>query len=240
MGRMPKNGFRISAGVATIPDRGHLLGGVVKRILPQVDILYIRFNGYDSVPDEYNNNKKIITMLDKSNSLRDIGKFSGIYRGARGYFFSLDDDLSYPENYVSYLIDKIEQYDRKYIVGLHGVIFRPRFSRFYHDRKVYSFCRKAGKDKRVHVLGTGTAAFHTKTFRPKLRDLKRVRGVDLPFAVAAKNANVGMMMVKRDVGWLRQGGKVKTAMWLDTLRSRKLAEELENYIKANKPWPKLK
>jgi hypothetical protein len=57
------------------------------------------------------------------NSLGDAIKFAKVHETyTYDYYISADDDLYYPKDYVQSRIDRIEKYDRKVIVGTHGVI----------------------------------------------------------------------------------------------------------------------
>jgi glycosyltransferase involved in cell wall biosynthesis len=199
-------GETITASMATFPPRLPTLARVVARILPQVDLLRIHLNNFDSVPDFLRHEKIRFTRSQDQGDLRDNGKFLQAGDIPPGFHFTLDDDIVYPRNYVRYMIAKVLQYDRKAVVGVHGSVLADDFVR-YHDgvsRRTWHFQKELRNDEPVHILGTGTVAYHTSTLRFDLEGVTSTGMVDLWFARAAQEQEVPMIAVARGRNYLRE------------------------------------
>ncbi len=109
----------IHANVATYPARKDVLPLMIKSVIDQVDLLHVSMNGYEKgyKPPYLDHPKILLSYLD--NSLTDAAKYYRV-RFQSGYIFTMDDDLEYAPDYVQYMISKIEQYQRKAVVTLHG------------------------------------------------------------------------------------------------------------------------
>lgn len=222
----------ITASMATFPPRAAKLERVVSRVLPQVDRLRIHLNNFETVPEFLNHEKISITRSQDFGDLRDNGKFIDMADVAEGFHICLDDDILYPRNYVSYLVAKILQYDRRAVVGVHGTILLPDFVR-YHDgvsRKTWHFQQELVQDEPVHILGTGTAAYHTSTLAFDLDQVSSTGMIDLWMAKAAQEQGVPMIAVARGQKYLREIAEQRTSSIYD---ERRLDDSKETeFIKA--------
>jgi hypothetical protein len=108
-----------TAIIPTMPSRLDYLRKAVVSIIDQVDMLYIYLNNFMHVPDFLLGNDKITNVINKD--WGSAGRFF-IADKIKGYLFFLDDDLIYPDDYTQKCIAKIEQYERKAIITLHGRI----------------------------------------------------------------------------------------------------------------------
>ncbi|WP_262027453.1 glycosyltransferase family 2 protein [Microvirga sp. Mcv34] len=192
----------VVAFMATFPKRQKHLARAVQSLLPQVDHLFIYMNDYEKIPDFLLNER--ITALPASHleDLRDIGKFYHMSDVPTGYFFTVDDDIEYPDDYCDTLVRKIEDYDRKAIVGVHGVIFEHPLQRFFSpNRTTFRFQRALDVDAKVNLIGTGTMAFHSSTIAFEPGSLPKGMA-DIGVAIAAKVNNVDMIAVTRPEKWL--------------------------------------
>lgn len=202
----------VHAAVASIPDRQVLLAAVVAAILPQVDVLHVYLNGYDEIPAFLTGNSAIrVARSQDWGDVRDNGKFFFLSK-AGSYYFALDDDLDYPADYVRALVLAIEKYGRRAVVGVHGVLLADPMTRFYTNCTVLGFRHALPADQVVHLLGTGTVAFHRDTLALTYDDFGEPGMADLWLAVAARRQGVPLRCVARAAGWLtdQDPGKKKT------------------------------
>ena len=190
----------ITVCLATFPARQEILKQVVDSLLPQVDRIFIYLNQYDYVPDFLKSSKIVAQIGEKD--LRDNGKFFFMNQIKDGYVFTVDDDIVYPKNYIQTLIQKIELYERKVIVGLHGTIFEPSLKSYFKGRTLYHFEEELLKDKIVNQLGTGTVGFHTSLWKPSLDVFQTTGMADLWLAIEAKKQNIPMLSIQRHTNWL--------------------------------------
>ena len=193
----------IFAFMASFPPRIKSLEQSVRSLVRQVDHLYIYLNGYDHIPKFLDDER--ITALPAHNleDLRDVGKTYHMSGAPSGYYFTVDDDIFYPEDYCEKMVRSIERYNRDTVVGVHGVIFEIPFTKYFSpDRLVYHFRRKLDQDEFVNLLGTGTTAFHSSTIR--LNHTLMPKGMlDIGLAVTARRSGIPMVTLARDDMWLR-------------------------------------
>ena len=134
--------------------------------------------------------------------LGDRGKFRFV-DGFSGYYVTVDDDINYPSFYVEHLIDGIERYGRRAIVGWHGSILDPAITDFYDTsrRRVLEFSKDVPEDTFVHVLGTGAAAMHTDTLALSLADFPAPNMADIFVALQALRHDVPLVTLAHRAGW---------------------------------------
>lgn len=213
----PSLGQRRIGAMASFPARRNSLKAVLERIVPQLDELRLYLNDYEEVP-EFVHDPKIRVTLGRTadGDLRDNGKFYDLLTEDDAYIFTLDDDLVYPDDYVSRMIHYIEMLGRSSVVGVHGVIFPENDFTELAQREVFLF-----KEKRsghfVDLLGTGTAAWHNSSLRPELNEFGS-RGVcDLWFALAAAKRNIPMFSVPREANWLREQTRHEFSLYKEAI-----------------------
>jgi len=195
------------ASLASIESRSHIVGRVVQSLLNQTEVLNqinVYCNDWDgnTIPKH----PSVIIHEHVVGDLGDVGKLFGINRG---YNFLCDDDIIYPKNYVSHLRSKIDFHQK--IVGVHGVILNPVVENYFKDRKVIHF-RSQSSDTPVHLIGTGTFAYHSKFFEPALLEIDKQNMTDCYLAVQAQEQKVGMVCVSRPSMWLKDI-KIKDTLW---------------------------
>lgn len=206
----------VVAFMATFPQRHKHLRRAVESLLPQVDHLFIYMNDYETAPDYLRDRRITALAAAKIEDLRDIGKFYHMANVSNGYLFTVDDDIEYPADYCDTLVRKIEEYNRKAIVGVHGVIFEQPLQRFFSDnRTTFRFQRELDVDTKVNLIGTGTMAFHSSTIALEYGSLPKGMA-DIGVAVAAKVNRVDMISVARPRQWLRPiqfNGQEDLSLW---------------------------
>jgi len=211
---------KVIAGMATIGGRLESLKEAIASLLPQVDKLYIRLNGYSVIPDCCKH-PKIIASLDINNSLGDAGKFLNLHES--GYLFFCDDDLIYPADYVRQLIAGIESSERKALVTVHG----RRFSKFpvasyYHDNSLKISCLNTQlKQEFIHVPGTGVTAFHSSTIKLSMNHFKASNMADIWLALAAQEQNIPVIAIPHRKGWIRMSRNYNESHSIYSMVNRK-------------------
>ena len=198
------DGNVISACLASFPPRKEQLKKTVHSIIDRVDAIYVYLNEYLEVPDFLIHPRVHVALgVNRKGDLRDNGKFCFTERLPRGYCFTIDDDIDYPCDYFEALIRKIEFYDRKAVIGVHGTIFAKPVESYFKDRKVHSFRMELRRDAVVNQLGTGTVGFHTDLWRPSLEWFIEKGMADVFFAIEAKRRNITLIAMERPRGWLK-------------------------------------
>lgn len=230
----------IIAGMATIPSRKNMVWRAIASLLPQIDHLHLTLNGYDKIPDPMLRSDKITVILDSKNSMADNAKLLGL-EGQSCYYFTVDDDIIYPHDYVAKMIEHIEKYKRQAVVGVHGIIYSNPMRQYLKDRIVFTNRKALNNDKRVHALGTGTVGFHTEGVAYTVDDIPRqVCMLDVHFAGWCKEHNIHMMTISRPANWLTMlSDKSATSIWDKTVRQPKFRNDIKTAINHYGPWPDL-
>lgn len=230
--------FPVVASICSIPEREHLLKKTLASIAPQVDQINIYLDRYDSAPEfvkDCHTDVKIYLHSDYP-ELRDNGKFIALAGIAKQcYYFTIDDDIIYPPDYVERLILSIEKYSRQVVVGLHGVLLPEHPAGYYTSyRKVYSFNRELEVDTLVNNLGTGTVAFHTSLLRGlNVSYFKKPGMADLYFSVFCKNRYIPMVAIARPDEWLKELPSPNTSLYHEF---KDTDNEQSKFVQAHSPW----
>jgi len=175
--------YNTLASIATIPGREKAIVEAANSLSPQVDQVYI-YEGW----------------VDQGDSV----KFNGPRLHDAEYYFTADDDLIYPADYVETMIAKIEEYDRKRIVTCQGKFFEttPVYS-YYHDAEGrYQCTREVAEDVIVDVGGTGVMAWHRDTINFPESVFGRKNMADLWVAKHATEQGVEIVCIEHAADWI--------------------------------------
>ena len=151
----------VTVAMTTYPQRGDSYVQVINQLLPQCDRLCICFNGYNNIPSSLPKSNKIIAIVaNDKNGIKDMGCNNKMYWIGKynGYYATVDDDIIYPNNYISELKKKIKEYNDRVIVSFHGTIFSTKNGKINtKDKKVYYFWQHRTNDILCHKVGMGVA-----------------------------------------------------------------------------------
>jgi glycosyltransferase involved in cell wall biosynthesis len=208
---IPMKRLPVVAAVCSIPQRVASLERVVASVIDQVDYLHVYLDKYDTVPAFLRGNSKI--SITRSQSVkpdyRDNAKFLKYdhYKKSHGeiFYLTIDDDIVYPADYVIYHMRVSEAFGRRCVTGLHGVVYNENPGRYFGNRRVYHYEKDVLKSHvLVNCLGTGTTGFYSSCFASmNPRQWVPSGMVDIHFSVMAKTANVPLVCMARNPGWLR-------------------------------------
>lgn len=241
--RIPGTRYRdpVRIGIASMPGREFGLKTVLEILHTQADEIFVYLNAMSSVPAILPAYPNVHYFLGPD--IGDRGKFKFI-QGFHGYYLTCDDDIEYAPFHVQSIIDGIERYDRKAVVGWHGSIFKEDFQEFYNPkyRQVLSFRFLRGVDTPVHLLGTGVCGFHTESLKVSYDDFIYPNMADAFLAIAAKEQGVGMIVLAHGKDWAKPidvGPSISTvSLKRDKSEKKDLdtASTVTRLIKDNGPW----
>ena len=203
-----------------LPERKDLLINTVDSIIDQIDHLYICLNGYKKIPYFLKNNKKI--TIHHGKNYGDAGKFLFLDKCKDSYYFSIDDDLIYPKNYVSRMIRFIDSKNKAVAVTAHGkILINNKYN--YGNTVVFPFFRKITNDTKVHIVGTGVTAFYTNCLNLSINNfpLKYKNVGDIHFSVQCNIQNVNRFVIKHREHWVKDQESSKT-IWNQYKNSKKM------------------
>lgn len=213
----------VVAGLATIPAREAMLGRVVASLRPQVDRLGVFLNGHRRVPEVLAGQGIEVRHSVEFGLRGDAGKFFWC-ETPDAYLLTCDDDIVYPPDYSARLVDGIERYRRRAVVGVHGIKVRPPVGSYYRDRDVLHFRSALAADVGVHLVGTGCAGWYSGAVRVTSADFARPDMADIWFGLACQRQRVPVVALARGAGWLEDiesGGSIyERARFDDAEQSR--------------------
>jgi len=183
--------------------RADTLIKTIESIYNQCDVINVALNNYNSIPFELYDPK--INLFISDNDRGDAYKFYRLM-DSDGYFFTIDDDLIYPDNYTQFMIDNVNLYGRKSIITLHARTF-PSFpiNSFYgRNTKVNHFRHIHPEDTKVQFGGTGVMCFHTDLFKVPIEYFDEPNMADVWIGKYAKENNINIICVKHDKDYVTQ------------------------------------
>ena len=193
----------VLASLATIPTRVAQLEQVVASLLPQVTRLRVYLNGYAEVPALLRHERIDIARSQDHGDRGDAGTFWWCGREPDAYLFTCDDDIVYPPDYVAHLVNAVEHYARRALVGLHGITLKPRLDSYYRDRRVIHCRRGLDRDCPVHLLGTGALAWHGRTLGLTPEDFPVPNMADVWLGVLCQQRRIPTVSIARPEEWLK-------------------------------------
>jgi len=192
----------VVVSLATQPHRERFAAQVidhfVKRSSIVPDVVRITFNGFDAVPQWGEPYRSIATE-----NLGAAAKFSGLQDYPGCYWFSVDDDIRYPTDYIQRLLAAHNTHGGA--VGVHAGIPPETGPYWSPATKKMHFEQGLPGDVPVTLLGTGTMAILVDDFPDLSMDTFKgnENRTDPVFAVYCRRRSIPMHAVKRHTKWLR-------------------------------------
>jgi hypothetical protein len=179
------NRMKIVVGIATFKGRELLLQKTIESLTGQCDDIVI----YDN---------------EKNPDLTDNGKFYGLTLFNEPiYYFSCDDDIIYPSDYVNKTIGEIEKH--KSIITYHGRKLKGFGLNYYTGHDSYSAFKTIDKTIELDVCGTGVTAFRTDYFKPcQILSSEYKKMSDILFSLEATGQGKKIMMIEHVQGWIQE------------------------------------
>jgi hypothetical protein len=195
---------KIIVGIASLPERIDCLMDTINSIYDHVDKIIVGLNNYKYVPSFLQRDKIESHILD--NSLGDAAKFYKVDEYKNHYYFACDDDLIYPKDYFSHMIEKADQYHVP--VGLHGVIFKHPIRSMYQDRNVYHCLHTLKSDLVVDYIATCAMCIDTSKLSISLKDFKHANMADIWVGDVMNRKNIKPVVISHDKNWLTYNQKM--------------------------------
>ena len=186
--------LKVTANIATQPHRFKRLLEMLKSIEGQFDEIRIYLNNFSTVPPEIS---KYTTYIGKD--LTDNGKFFWSHSSDE-YYFTLNDDVIYPKDYVKKTLplikDRIVSYQGRSLFGLK----QP----YYGNHKFYTHCYEVIDEVLIDVASTGFMAFNTNLFKPNLWKSPNKKMSDLIISLEATIFNIDIVCLPKSENWIMQ------------------------------------
>lgn len=200
-----KTNRQIIAGMATIKERKYLLSQVIISILPQVDKLIIYQNDYKDLSYLSLSNKiEIYSKEDTGIDYRSSGKFYKASEYPNDYYFSIDDDIIYPPDYVENTISKMKYYGNNVVVSYHGRNLKPNATSYYRDYSdMVVFHLSQRIDVEITYIGTGVMCMIPSTINFNLNDITQPNMTDIEISLMAKKNNIKCIVLSHRRNWIK-------------------------------------
>jgi len=246
IGALKSRTIPVFASVCSIPAREEQLTNVVRAMLEQVDHLFVYLDKYNETPKILRKNPNVTVRHsgEYNQDFRDNAKFLA-YDDLKKiheefYYFTCDDDLIYPQDYVLALLRRIDELDRHAVVGLHGVVCEETPTAYFRRRFIHHFIWATLKAPcLVNNLGTGTIGFHSGLFNSlDPRSWKHGGMVDILFSIEARRRGVPMVCCDRQAGWLTEAKMPEgnPTLYSEYSAVREKEKIIVEHLQANAPW----
>lgn len=199
--------MKVTANMATVPSRISQCIHAIDSIAPQVDLVRVYCNGHtkeeaifikNGAPDNVQ-----VFMSDSAMGDRgDIGKFYFADQPGQIYF-SCDDDLLYPPDYVKHTIDQLNRYGAGTVLTYHGSELKHPVRDYYRDRIAYACLRQLNHDVEVDVGGSGVMCFNTDAIKVDLTFFEHPNMSDIYISALTKMQGSRIICLKHSQGWIK-------------------------------------
>jgi hypothetical protein len=187
------------AGLASIPERVSGLEQTIDSLLPQVDKIGVCLNNYLDFPNFLVDEK--IEVIKSNNSRGDAGKF--LFTKPESIYFSCDDDILYPPDYVE---ESIKHLESGVVVSHHGrILLNTPVKSSLRDECVSFSCLKEVQNTHiVHLGGTGVMCFFTEDLPIHADNLRFSNMADEQVARLVVEHNLKVIIPPHEEGWIKE------------------------------------
>ena len=181
-----------TANLATHASRVERIRPTIDSLIGQVDVVRVWLNDCDppSWVDE------VPVVWHRGEDRTDMGKFGFLREG--GYYFSCDDDLIYPPDYVGRTIAQMGA-----VLSYHGRVFRRFPIRNIYAGEAHRYDRANAAQFALTIAGTGVTCIDTSKFMPSFTGHEEPMMADVHLALACNRAGVVPMMGVKPKGWIK-------------------------------------
>jgi hypothetical protein len=190
--------------MASMPERANACRRTIQGILEQNHAafkLWVSLNCYNNVPKNWPKDERVIYRLS-DNELGDAEKFYPFGEEGSNLLFTIDDDILYPKNSLSTMLQWFNHFNGKHALGVHGSILAHGFQSWLYDRWVSHFAAPQKRNAQMHVLGTGTTLFDKEWLQGyNFAEWRNIS--DIGISLHLRCQGIARLTVKRPKKWLR-------------------------------------
>lgn len=225
----------IIGGIATLYERREIFEEAFHEIIPQVDQLYVTLSGYASVPEFLKKEPKALSVVPSSREGAEAKFFASILCKPKDVYFTFDDDIVYPADYVKTLRRELKKYPGT-AVCVHGSKIRNPGAPYFQAQEILHFLKPLGRNQFVHVAGTGTLAFRPFDVPVSRESFPLPNMADILFSIAARRYEVPIIALARKERWLGYRKPEGPTIYETSLTDHRIQTEL---LRIWTPWPEL-
>ncbi|MBT8454174.1 MAG: hypothetical protein KJO40_19580 [Deltaproteobacteria bacterium] len=231
---------------ASIPTREHPLRRAVHSMLDQVDYVYVYCNGLKVPPKGLEDDRISVTLSREAGwkgseakwYWSDGAKFRMHQLEHVDVYFTCDDDIEYPSDYVASMTAALDRHPGS-VVGVHGVRLKEPVVAYPGCIDLYANFRVGLEDDaRCHLLGTGTVAFRPAELPDfDLSTFYIPNMADVWLGVWARERGIELWTPRRQRKWLKPLATHGFSISASHSRRQDMAEV--ELLQLHSPWPKL-
>jgi hypothetical protein len=194
--------------MATIPGREEACLEALESLIDQVDEIHLALNQYKALPDWVP--PGVCAVLTAGGDEEKFRSCPALEPDV--YFFSCDDDLVYPPDYVSRTLARSHR-ERREILTYHGRVLATPVTQYYLSGRKYHWFHAVPEDASVHVGGTGVMAFLIRHFRPLpgMFPSEFPLMADVHVAVEAQRQRIPIRALQHPAAWIRPSARLDPA-----------------------------
>ena len=187
------------AGMATYTGREKCRVDAYRSIINQVDELHVYVNDDSPVHESMINDKKVTIHRHPKGDIGDRGKFYLPKKNA--YYFTIDDDLIYPRDYVSKTLEGLQKHGT--VVTWHGRNINKKADRYYNGgHEKYRCLGYVKNDVEVEFPGTGVMAWCSDDIDFNMSDFKTSNMADVYAGIKIINEGKRAVCLAHKNGWI--------------------------------------
>ena len=190
---------QITCSMASMPSRLDGMLTVLTALLPQCDRFFISLNDYPAISHPLLENPRV-TIIHSAKAMGARGKML-MTTTVPGYHLTVDDDIQYPPDYCMTMVRHVETMHRQAIVGAHGKIVFYRRPPQPLTFRVLNFAEEIRDYSSVHIMGTGTMAWHSSLVQFDADALEPGK-IDDQIALYCQQNFIPMVVVPHPAGWM--------------------------------------
>lgn len=215
----------IEVSVATYKPRFNTFFKSFESAINNEYVFSIYVNGMDDESLEFSENvletfggsNVHVTNVDLANNYGDRSKFIPL-DSSQGclpkYLFTIDDDIIYPDDYFSRILELCEK-NNGVPVGVHAATIcnkKTKLTNYFKERVVKHFSSYS-KRHFVNMLGTGTICFSPSRVPIDFEFFKKPNMADCYFALYCQQNSIPMICIDRNINWLIQLDDGSPSLW---------------------------
>lgn len=219
--------MKVTANIATRPGREIGLRKCIASLHGQVDTIRIYFN--DFKPYDWIKDHPKVTAI-RGKDVGSAAKFHWLNRRRNEYYFTCDDDLIYPHDYVEKTIREVDRCGG--YVSYHGRKLRGIGLSYYKGHQTFHYARRQDHSLQIDVPGTGVGCVRSRDFSPSRITRKQWRNMDdVGIAYECARQGVSVTLLKHSDQWITDAIPMDaTAIFRqesrDDSRQSKLADQI--------------
>jgi len=224
------------AGMATFDARYEHARHAAYSLSPQVDRLYLYVNvqGFSPPGFDFPDNVEVLLSHEEDGDLQDAGKFWGLQHHDECFYFSCDDDLTYPATYIDDLWTHVMEREGGAACAYHGCVAPNEEVDSYYSNQEYKVHWREGQDRaqNVNILGTGVMGFYKPRVDLPLDVFGDEPMADLYAASHFQETQVPCVALPHPERWIKKVDGVETTPEISN--SKRMDKVQAKYINSRK------